>query len=620
MGRSHLQELEAIPATLAWSAQLDLSSWEPAISGTLGRPAIMVASGGSYSAAVLLAQLHIQRTGQIALAVTPLEFLSMDCPASAAIWLISAGGNNKDILAALDAAQFVPGAVICVFCGDQASQLVRRVGSVEKAETLVFSPPFGKDGFLATNSLIAQYVISLRLFGYAVPGAASLEESGADERALLERQTLIILYDGWLKATALDIESRFSEAALGNVQVCDYRNFAHGRHHWLAKRGVTSAVLGLVSPRCEALAQATFREFPLEVATHLWNFDDDGPLAALQGLLRSTRLAFTAARRIALDPGRPGVPDFGRRIYDLGPLRKISSHPAAWRQLAIERKSGLSAYALRQNGLLASWEESLDQFIGNLKQGTFVGVVLDYDGTVVATRQRFEPITDLVKSELTRVLAEGMRIGIATGRGKSVWKEMRAAISQEYWDRVTIGYYNSSVIKRLDEDVADIASGDVAESLMRCKVAIEGDDELRTDATCELRPTQLTITAHHYSEEQLWRVTSQVIARAHIDGVKIVHSSHSVDVIESTCSKCNLIPAVRGKDSNKVLKIGDRGRWPGNDSEMLDMEFALSVDEPTRARDTGWNLLSNGVSGSRGLAIYLSCLRAGTFELDRLFR
>ena len=52
----------------------------------------------------------------------------------------------------------------------------------------------------------------------------------------LAPQTTCVLYSSSLRPAAVDIESRFVEAALGKVQATDLRNFGHGRHHWFAKR------------------------------------------------------------------------------------------------------------------------------------------------------------------------------------------------------------------------------------------------------------------------------------------------------------------------------------------------------------------------------------------------
>src|SRR5476651_652935 len=60
-------------------------------------------------------------------------------------------------------------------------------------------------------------------------------------------QTIVVLHGPSTLPAAVDVESKFTEAALGSVQVADFRHFAHGRHHWIAKRGRESAVLAITS-------------------------------------------------------------------------------------------------------------------------------------------------------------------------------------------------------------------------------------------------------------------------------------------------------------------------------------------------------------------------------------
>ena len=45
-----------------------------------------------------------------------------------------------------------------------------------------------------------------------------------------------------------------------------------------------------------------------------------------------------------------------------------------------------------------------------------------------------------------------MRIGIATGRGKSVRKSLQKALPATLWDRVVVGYYNGAEIGMLGDD------------------------------------------------------------------------------------------------------------------------------------------------------------------------
>ena len=64
----------------------------------------------------------------------------------------------------------------------------------------------------------------------------------------MNREHWLVLYDPSCRSIATDMESRFSEAALGSIKTSDMRNFAHGRHHWIAKREAASAVIILSNP------------------------------------------------------------------------------------------------------------------------------------------------------------------------------------------------------------------------------------------------------------------------------------------------------------------------------------------------------------------------------------
>src|SRR6185312_8732285 len=74
---------------------------------------------------------------------------------------------------------------------------------------------------------------------------------------LWSRPTTLVLHGPSTRIGAIDLESKFTEAALGNLQLADYRNFAHGRHHWLAKKADDSAVLILSSPEDKTSAERT---------------------------------------------------------------------------------------------------------------------------------------------------------------------------------------------------------------------------------------------------------------------------------------------------------------------------------------------------------------------------
>src|SRR5207249_1036370 len=87
--------------------------------------------------------------------------------------------------------------------------------------------------------------------------------------------------------------------------------------------------------------------------------------------------------------------------------------------------------------------ESFEALKTRLRKATFRGLVLDYDGTVVTAAGRFHPPEKPVLAELERLLDEGMRIAIATGRGGSAGENLRDTLPSRFQTQILVGYYNS---------------------------------------------------------------------------------------------------------------------------------------------------------------------------------
>ena len=145
------------------------------------------------------------------------------------------------------------------------------------------------------------------------------ERPAAYSRPLWERETVLILHGYATQSAAIDLESKFTEAAIGHVQVADYRNFAHGRHHWLARHGGASGVLAFVTPSDRKLADKTLRLLPEEVAVLRVDLAEDGVKGGLASLALALHLAGMAGEARGIDPGRPKVSDI--RSQDLSPGR-----------------------------------------------------------------------------------------------------------------------------------------------------------------------------------------------------------------------------------------------------------------------------------------------------------
>jgi hypothetical protein len=131
------------------------------------------------------------------------------------------------------------------------------------------------------------------------------------------------------------------------------------------------------------------------------------------------------------------------------------------------------------------------------------------------------------------------------------------------------------------------------------------------------RRYQITLRAKRkMPENRLWDLAHQVILMTGHSGATITRSSHSIDIVAPGVSKLNVLKRLREKTGTApLLTIGDRGRWPGNDYELLREPYSLSVDEISVDPDTCWNLAQRGQRGVAGTLDYLRGLRA---DGDRL--
>jgi hydroxymethylpyrimidine pyrophosphatase-like HAD family hydrolase len=443
---------------------------------------------------------------------------------------------------------------------------------------------------------------------------------------LWTRNTTLVLHGSTTRIGAIDLESKFTEAAVGNLQIADYRNFAHGRHHWLAKRAGESAVLAFVSEADQVLAERTLGLVPKEIPQVRLFIGGPPASALLISLVAALRITGWAGEARGIDPGRPGVPEFGRKLYHL-PLP--NQQPHVWSAtmgdddaVAIERKSGLSIERLMGRGELQRWQNCLTLFRKNLAEASFSGVVLDYDGTIVDTRERFSPPRSEIANELVRILRAGACVGVATGRGGSVKRDLRKCIPTELRSQVIVGYYNGAEIGTLADDHIPDGAAIVCDELKPLATALRAQSELADLAEQTDRRYQITLEARRpTTESRLWDLAQQTLLLTAQHNVTITRSSHSIDIVAAGVTKLNVVKYLKERFPDlPILTIGDRGRWPGNDYELLKEPFALSVDELSVDPDTCWNLAPRGQRGITATVGYLQALRGrdGVFRFRGL--
>lgn len=474
MGKPYASELTKLDATLAWAANVDVAPLARALRSASSMPLVAVGSGGSLTAAHLLALLHRQFTGRVSSVLTPFDISAANPGIDTAVWLLSAGGTNRDIIECFRSVAHREPRQLGVLCTSPNSPLAKEACDYQYVDFFGYSLPSGRDGFLATNSLAAFTLLISRayaeifnilwnpclpvdvIFAEGVSQSRQLAIYREKTQLLWKRETIHVLHGNATRIGAIDLESKFTEAALGHVQLADYRNFAHGRHHWLAKRGNSSGLLAYITPEDRGLAERTLALIPKEIPVLRVVFDGDLIRAALASLYFSLHLTAWAGLARGIDPGRPGVPKFGERLYHLR-MSRPSRVPGTMRmkpieRTAIERKTGVNTETLAAEGSLPRWRKALATFRRSLCNTAFCAAAFDYDGTLVDTRHRFEPPSPEVADEVIRLLKVGWRIGIATGRGQSVRKALEQCIPAEYQNQITIGYYNGADVAMLSDE------------------------------------------------------------------------------------------------------------------------------------------------------------------------
>jgi hypothetical protein len=603
--RPYDTELAALDDTYRTALEVDVAPLQAATQ-ELGRgPAIFVGSGGSMAAATLAARLHQEICRQPGTACTTLEALDTPTLAQCGALLFSSSAKHEDarqFLLDLRRARFVPSAVL-------THRTAADLRGVAGADTRIVSLPAlsAPDGFLATGSLLQSMTLLLRAYlpEITLPPGIKTPPEEAPLRA-----HVLVLTPPSLACIATDIEVRLVESGLADVQVSDYRNFAHGRHTGITRRLSDTTVIALSDNGARPLANATIEALPKEIDLRRWHGDESWEATIVDLLVRSAHLAGAAGKHVGLDVARPRVPEFGRRLYHL-PLK---SRMPQRRSGGIERKllaAGVELTAVSR----ARYVDAGQGWLQDLSTQRFDGLVLDYDGTVCWTSQRWSPPDKTLISALRAKMDYGITVGFASGRGRSLYSELRNWVPASAWSRVIVGLYNGAIRVRLDEELPDLrASSPWSEAV----VAALGDGLRRA---VEERAHQVSVGA--IGARAVGSLAADIRVRLDSEGVpaRVVSSGHSVDIIEPATSKTAVLDAVREASDGQVLSIGDQGQPGGNDFELLSRtRWSLSVDRCSADPASCWFAGDGDQIGPSLLVDYLDRLRRrrGGFALQGL--
>ncbi|WP_047218796.1 HAD-IIB family hydrolase [Delftia lacustris] len=604
-------ELAELGNTFFAAMSANIEPLKLAIASAAESSIIGVGSGGSFTVASLLCNLHELYTGRVSRPSTPLEIIcNPTLAASSPVFMISAEGKNPDIIEVLERARRHSSRTVHVVTNRRSSPLMEHVRELPEVTPHIFELA-KKDGYLATNSLLLDAVLIARAYGAlhseAVQFPESLDElrigghsvqawlAGAQDfvRRAVPRKGLIIVFSPLLRPVAADLESKLSESALLYTQLADIRSFAHGRHLWLAERTQDCAILALVEPGVERLWARMQELVPSDVPVCTMPLGGGRLQDLLAGLVAQMRLVSLIAAVMGKDPAKPHVPSFGRELYYVDLPSFIPGPEDTGRRGEQSKFEVLGARwpSIGSNGAMS---RALASFESALALQPFRAIVFDYDGTLCSSQRKDSPPSGPIIERVMRLLDAGIIVGIASGRGDSIQEHLRDVLPSEAWSKVHLGLYNGGWIGLLGDE---IDKGAVTNEFLSHVRRILGRLEslgVPIERVRETYPHQISVRFKEGANaENMWFVIADSLRQAGLDPSTVVRSKHSVDVLAANVNKSHLVANMiqaRGIDPYEIVTMGDQGAWPGNDASLLEHRFSLSVDQPSRRLDRGWKL------------------------------
>ncbi|BEU28429.1 hypothetical protein [Paraburkholderia sp. 22B1P] len=619
MGKEFAAEIDYLPTAVQWALTQDVNLLRRIVASHSGRSLLSVGSGGSSTAAAFLALLHERKFRKVSRWITPMGMLGHDVrPDACAFALISAEGKNRDVLTAAQHMLEIEAAGFAITLAPDSPLATRlRDAGVTVAS---FHPPWGKDGYLATNSLLATLILLAQ--AYDVPALSSFfgafdhrwliqrRRNIADQglsRAVEEGRQLCVLYGRNGAIGATDIESKLAESAMGASQAVDYRQFAHGRHLQLTRAATAPCFVAFISERDAGLAQSTIATFPAGVPVVRIELPADPALAEIVSVIDAILITDILSAEKGVDPGRPDVPEFGRLLHSLDLGRQIPAtarlSPAIERKVPSSVATPVHQLAFREAGL---------KFCQRLERARFRALVCDFDGTFCNTDMRFDGLDSSLIAEIERLTRAGILIGFATGRGDSLQVDLRAKLDNSLWNRVIVGCYSGSFIEGLDAPTPVQVSADPR--LIALGQWLTSTGVLDTlGASPRICGDQMSLRLDdHSSKTRAAAYARQWIASQNHTGWRVVYSGHSIDIVTEHAGKERVASAVAqiiGCDSElAILRLGDSGDIEGNDFELLATGLGLSVASVSIAKEACWNFLPVGLTGVAGTRFYLQAL------------
>ncbi|MDP2796862.1 MAG: hypothetical protein Q8N94_05045, partial [Methanoregula sp.] len=168
MGKNYSKELLKNNQTFNWALNESITCLVDFFERSNDSPLIAIGSGGSYSAACMAALLH-QNFAGMGVCYTPLELTHAKKLTESNVLVVSSEGHNNDILSIFEYAAKTEPMQIMALCMKTKSPLADLCKQYRYTQYCGFNIPSRKDGFLATNSLLATIIMMVRAYQEIYP-------------------------------------------------------------------------------------------------------------------------------------------------------------------------------------------------------------------------------------------------------------------------------------------------------------------------------------------------------------------------------------------------------------------------------------------------------------------
>lgn len=324
--------LNMIPEALKWAERQEIKQLHDFFIEDAQRPLYCFASGGSYSSVDYAALLYEANQG-MAKALTPLSLSSVSDDALKAakiLFTTSEGRGHDEKYVAKRAAKANPeNTCAIVRNGGDDNDVVKKLRKAG-SKWLVYEWLTLSKSFIATIDTICKFGLFYRAFSGENVILDKLSVNLTPEHCfsysprvegtipkLKDIKNYIVLYNGWSRPVATDFESKMIESGIASVQLCDYRNWCHGRFIFLSKHMEDSALVLLLTPKEQQFVKdlfygQTWRDkidvFPANLPIIKVETEYDSPLAALDLLVKIYVLFDEIAKANGDEPCKPMNP------------------------------------------------------------------------------------------------------------------------------------------------------------------------------------------------------------------------------------------------------------------------------------------------------------------------